>query len=65
MYAEPKKYRTVSPVKRLKPSAPPRKANKHAGLTIQEVADFPFLVAMATTHFPELHRERSVQSRVI
>lgn len=55
------------PVKPPKPSAPPHKANKHAGLTIQEAADFPFLVAMATTHcsschFPELRRERSVQS---
>lgn len=43
---------------------------KHSDLTRQEVADLPFLVAMATTHrsrchFPELCGERSVQSGVI
>lgn len=45
----------------------PPQANKQARLTMREVADFPFLVAMPTTHcsgchFPELRRERSVQN---
>lgn len=47
-------------------STPPPKANKQAVLTIQEVADFPFLVAMPTTHrsgchFPEFRRECAEQ----